>query len=86
MKIPTSKLGYTAAVMTVFAAVLVPFLLLGFFSKGFAHLGFHVDEVYSGGSTIRTLQANGYSIDINPRCTHTFGSPRSPLCRLRGVQ
>ncbi len=60
-----AKLGYTAAGMTVFAAVLVPFLLYGQFTKGFAALGLHVDEMYSGGPTVRTVQATGYSIDIH---------------------
>jgi hypothetical protein len=65
MKWPTSKLGYTAAGMTVVAAVLVPFLLMGLFAKGFTKLGLHVDEVYSGGPTVRTIQANGYTITIH---------------------
>ena len=60
-----AKLGYTAAGMTVFAAVLVPFLLTGAFTKGFAALGLHVDEMYSGGPTVRTIQAAGYTIDIH---------------------
>jgi hypothetical protein len=60
-----AKLGYTAAGMTVFAAVLVPFLLMGAFTKGFAALGLHVDEMYSGGPTARTIQADGYTIDIH---------------------
>ncbi len=60
-----AKLGYTAAGMTVFAAVLVPFLLTGVFTKEFAGLGLHVDEMYSGGPTARTIQAAGYSIEIH---------------------
>ncbi len=64
MTIP-AKLGYTAAGMTVFAAVLVPFLLMGAFTKGFASLGLHVDEVFSGGPTVRTIQAAGYTIGIH---------------------
>lgn len=65
MKWPTSKLGYTAAGMTVLAAVLVPFLLFGLFTKGFTKLGLHVDEMYSGGPTVRTIQENGYTIAIH---------------------
>jgi hypothetical protein len=65
MKLPTSKLGYVAAGATVFAAVLVPFLLMNGFSKGFANLGLHVDEVYSGGPKARSVPMNGYSIDIH---------------------
>jgi hypothetical protein len=60
-----AKLGYTAAGMTVFFAVLVPFLLMGVFTKGFAALGLHVDEMYSGGPIARTIQAGVYSIDIH---------------------
>jgi hypothetical protein len=60
-----AKLGYTAAGITVFAAVLVPFLLMGLFTKGFAGLGLHVDEVVSGGPTVRTIQASGYTIGIH---------------------
>lgn len=60
-----ARLGYTAAGMTVFAAVLVPFLLTGVFTREFAALGLHVDEMYSGGPTARTIQAAGYTIDIH---------------------
>lgn len=65
MKMPAGKLGYAAAAMTMLAALLVPFLLFGLFTKGFAGLGLHVDEVYSGGPTVRTVHAAGYSIDIH---------------------
>jgi len=62
---PRAKLGYTAAGVTVFAALLVPFLLFGVFTKGFAALGLRVDEVYSGGPKVRTVQTGAYSIDIH---------------------
>ena len=65
MKWPTSKLGYTAAGMTMLAAVLVPFLLMGLFTKGFTKLGLHVDEMYSGGPTVRTIQEDGYTVTIH---------------------
>lgn len=65
MKWPTSKLGYTAAGMTVLAAMLVPFLLMGLFTKGFTKLGLHVDEVYGGGPVVRTIQEGGYTIAIH---------------------
>lgn len=65
MKLPTSKLGYAAAGATVFAAVLVPFLLMNAFSKGFANLGLHVDEIYSGGPKVRSVAMSGYSIDVH---------------------
>jgi hypothetical protein len=60
-----AKLGYTAAGMTVFAAVLTPFLLMGLFTKGFASLGLHVDEMYTGGPKVRTVKTAAYSIDIH---------------------
>jgi hypothetical protein len=62
---PRAKLGYTAAGVTVFAALLVPFLLFGVFTKGFAALGLRVDEVYSGGPKVRTVQTGAYSIDVH---------------------
>ena len=65
MKWPSSKLGYTAAGMTMLAAVLVPFFLSGQFTKGFTRLGLHVDEVYSGGPALRTIQADGYTITVH---------------------
>jgi hypothetical protein len=65
MRSPTAKLGYTAAGMTVLAAILVPFLLIGLFAKGFTKLGLHVDEMYSGGPTVRTIQAQGYTIEVH---------------------
>jgi hypothetical protein len=60
-----AKLGYTAAALTMLAALLTPFLLMGTFAKGFASLGLHVDEVYSGGPRLRTVQNGSYSIAIH---------------------
>lgn len=65
MKMLAAKLGYTTAGLTVFAALLVPFLLYGVFTKGFSSLGLHVDEMYTGGPKVRTVQAAGYTIDIH---------------------
>ena len=65
MKISTSKLGYTGAGTTVLLAVLAPFLLYGLFTRGIVHLGLHVDEMYSGGPKVRTIQGTGYTIDIH---------------------
>ena len=79
---PRAKLGYTAAGMTVFAALLVPFLLFGLFTKGFAALGLHVDEVYSGGPKVRTVQTGAYSIDIHrPVFPHLLQS-ENPFVQL----
>ena len=65
MKRLTAKLGYFAAGLTLCAAVLTPFWLYGQFTKGFSSLGLRVDEMYSGGPKVRTVQASGYSIDIH---------------------
>jgi hypothetical protein len=60
-----AALGYTAAGLTVTAAILTPFVLMGTFAKGVAALGLHVDEVYSGGPKVRTIQQGAYSIAIH---------------------
>jgi len=60
-----AKLGYFAAGITVLVAMLVPFLLMGQFAKGFASLGLHVDEMYSGGPKVRSIQTGAYFIDIH---------------------
>jgi len=60
-----ATLGYTAAALTVLAAVLTPFLLMGEFSKGFVALGFHVDDVYTGGPKVRAIPMGAYSIDVH---------------------
>jgi hypothetical protein len=78
----TSKLGYTGAGLTVSAAVLVPFVLLGLFTKGFSNLGLHVDEMYSGGPTVRTIQASGYTIDIHRPVTPHFLQREKPFVQL----
>jgi hypothetical protein len=82
MRTLASKLGYTGAGLTVFAAVLVPFLLMGLFSKGFASLGLHVDEVYSGGPKVRAIKAAGYTIDIHRQVTPHFFQTEKPFVQL----
>jgi hypothetical protein len=77
-----TKLGYMAAGMTVFAALLVPFLLLGVFAKGFAALGLHVDEMYSGGPKARTVQTAAYSIDIHRPVSPHMLQPEKPFVQL----
>ena len=77
-----AKLGYAAAGMTVFVALLVPFVLYGRFTKGFAALGLHVDEMYSGGSMVRTVQTGAYSIGIHrPVFPHMLQS-ETPFVQL----
>jgi hypothetical protein len=60
-----AKLGYTAAGLTVLVALLTPFLLYGLIAKGFVGLGLHVDEMYSGGPKLRSVQKGDYSITIH---------------------
>lgn len=77
-----AALGYTAAGLTVLAAVLVPFLLMGQFTKGFAALGLHVDEMYSGGPKVRTIKTAAYSIDVHrPVFPHMLQS-ENPFVQL----
>jgi hypothetical protein len=77
-----AKLGYTAAGLTVLAAVLVPFLFMGLFTKGFAALGLHVDEMYSGGPKARTVKTTPYSIDVHrPVSPHMLQSEK-PFVQL----
>jgi len=78
----TAKLGYTGAGLTVFAAVLAPFLLYGVFTKGFSSLGLHVDEVYSGGPKVRTVQAAGYTIDIHRQVSPHLLQSEKPFVQL----
>jgi hypothetical protein len=82
MKSPAAKLGYTAAGLTVFAAVLVPFFFYGLFTKGFSSLSLHVDEVYSGGPTIRTIQQAGYAINIHRPVSPHFWQREKPFVQL----
>jgi hypothetical protein len=67
MKRLKAILGYSAAAATILVAVLVPFVLLGGFSHVFASLGLHVDERYSGGPKVRTIQETSYTIDVHRR-------------------
>jgi hypothetical protein len=60
-----AKLGYATASLTLVAAVLAPFVLYGYFTKAVASLNLKVDEMYSGGPVVRTVQANNYRIDIH---------------------
>src|ERR1017187_7020057 len=60
-----AKLGYTAAGLTVLAALLTPFLFMGMFAKGIVALGLHVDEMYSGGPKVRIFETVAYSIAVH---------------------
>lgn len=59
-----SILAYTGAAFMLFVAVCVPFVLMGVFSNAVAHAGLHIDAAYSGGTITRTIQRNGYRIDV----------------------
>jgi len=66
----------------VLAAVLVPFVLYGLLTKGFAALGLHVDEMYSGGPKVRTIKTAAYFIDIHrPVSPHMLQSEK-PFVQL----
>jgi hypothetical protein len=75
-------LGYTAAGATVLVALLTPFFLYDFFSKGVVALPLHVDEVYSGGPTVRTIPMGAYSINVHrPVYPHMLQSEK-PFVQL----
>jgi hypothetical protein len=77
-----AKLGYTAAGLTVLAALLTPFLLMGQFAKGIVALGLHVDEMYSGGPKLRTIQNGAYTIAVHrPVYPHMLQSEK-PFVQL----
>ena len=75
-------LGYTAAALTVLAALLTPFLLMGTFSKGFVALGLHVDEMYSGGQKVRSIPMGAYSIDVHRPVYPHFLQSEKPFVQL----
>lgn len=78
----SSKLGYTAAGTTILVAALAPFLLFPLFSKGFANMGLHIDEVYSGGPKLRRIQAGAYTIDIHRQVTPHFWQTEKPFVQI----
>jgi hypothetical protein len=75
-------LGYTAAALTLLAALLTPFLLMGLFSKGVAALPIHVDEVYSGGPKARTISMGAYSINVHRPVYPHFLQSEKPFVQL----
>jgi hypothetical protein len=76
MKRLTSVLGYTAAALTILAAVLLPFLLFNLFIRGVAATGVRIDPLYSGGDPLRTIEKGGYQVVV-----HQPVWRRSPLER-----
>ena len=55
-------LGYTGAVLTVVAMLVMPFVLFPLFQQGVAATGVEVDPVYTGGATARVIAKDGYRI------------------------
>ena len=70
-------LGYTAAALTVAAAVLLPFLLMHFFTRGVAATGLRIDPVYTGGEVVREIARDGYRVRV-----HRAVYPVTPLQRV----
>jgi hypothetical protein len=58
-------LGYTGAVLTVAAMLVMPFVLFPLFQRGVAATGVEVDPVYTGGTTVRIIEKDGYRILVN---------------------
>ncbi len=77
-----SKLGYTAAALTLVCAVLIPFLLMDMFTRGVAATGVHVDKMYSGGDVVRTIDKGPYKIQVY-ETIHPRGAQRvAPFVQL----
>jgi len=82
MRMATAKFGYTGAGLTIFIAMLVPFFLYGVFTRGLSSLGLHVDEVYSGGPPVRTVQATDYTIEIHRQVFPHLLQSEKPFVQL----
>ena len=61
----TSVLGYTAAGLTVIAAVLTPLLLINLFTRGVAATGVRIDPMYTGGEPEHRITKSGYEVVVN---------------------
>jgi len=59
-----SIMAYTGAGLMLLVAVCVPFVLMGTFSNVVAHAGLHIDATYSGGTIARTIERDGYQIEV----------------------
>jgi hypothetical protein len=77
MKRLTSTLGYTAAGLTIVAAILIPFWLMNAFTRGVAATGVRVDPVYAGGAPLRTIDKGGYRVVV-----HRAVERPTPLARI----
>ncbi|MEK7407419.1 MAG: hypothetical protein AAB225_20270 [Acidobacteriota bacterium] len=70
-------LGYTAAGLTILAAVLTPFLLIELFTRGVAATGVEVDPAWVGGKPSHVITRGAYRVTV-----HHPVWPRAPLQRL----
>ena len=77
-----ARLGYTAAVLTMVAAILTPFVLFKSITKGVVALGLHVDEIYSGGPKVRTIEREAYSIDVHRTVIPQMLQKEKPFVQL----
>ncbi len=77
-----AKLGYTVAVLTMVAALLVPFVIYGAITRGVRALGLHVDEIYSGGPKVRTIQQGTYTIDVHRVVTPHMLQREKPFVQM----
>jgi hypothetical protein len=82
MKRMKATVGITLGILTVIAAALVPFVLYGLFTKGVAGLGLHVDEMYSGGPKVRTVQLAGYTIEIHRQVSPHMLQREKPFVQI----
>jgi hypothetical protein len=71
-------LGYAAAGLTILGAVLIPFVLIGLFTRGVASTGVRIDPVFSGGALVRTLDKGAYRVGVYEPVLR-----RSPLARQK---
>ena len=70
---PRALLGYTGASLTLLLAILTPFWLSGFFSRGVSALPLHIDEVITGGPIVRAIPMGAYTIKVHRAVsTHMF--------------
>ena len=60
-----SVLGYTGAILTLLAAILTPFVLLGWFQQTIGSAGLRIHPMYSGGEVVHVIRREGYSIRVN---------------------
>ncbi len=79
MKRIVPLLAYTAAALTIVAALLTPFALMPWFPRGVAALGLRTDPIYSGGDLARSIPKPAYRIDVYrpvaPKALLSAGEP-----------